>query len=269
MHDHNDCNRDQCCPDSDDNEDEQNDAFFDYSTVFDCDLDAFDVSDDGTNSQINPTSANSIISNSDDDEIEYEADDTAVAKANSSPAAVNVAQRSFPPPRLLASSTSPSAPPARPPSSRYMDPNNHSIARQTHLPSAEWIEEGRGADQGFTRLRHSKHTAIDVVVSSNRLNKAKEKLHPDSIQHCMTSATTCICAKTACYHQLNFSDILQCRLQLFGNTDIDTEQKVTEAAVSILQKSNPSYVTWKLSSSLKGLSDVSHCHFKSEFTTKN
>ena len=89
-HDHNcnDCNmHGQSCPDDDDDDDEQSDAYFNYTNVFDRDPDAYDVhvSDDGTNSQINPTNAyaNRITSDRDDDEIEYDFDDTAFARANS------------------------------------------------------------------------------------------------------------------------------------------------------------------------------------------
>ena len=179
----------------DDDEDADIHSYSDCGNVFDFPFDDIEAYD-GHNPTMNLliSTCNTITSVSDDDEIEC-ADETTV---NLPP--VNAALGVFPPARLLAVNSSASVPPARLPSSRYMDPNNHSIARQTHLPSVEWIEEERATGQGFTRLRHSRYDAIDVVVSSNRLNKAKEKLHPDAIQHCMISPTTCICSKSACYH---------------------------------------------------------------------
>ena len=64
------------------------------------------------------------------------------------------------------------------------------------------------------------------------------KLHPKAIQNVLSRHTSCSCTKKCNVTTLNYADVLACRLQLFGDSAITTEQDVTKRAVEILKQSN-------------------------------
>ena len=119
-----------------------------------------------------------------------------------------------------------------------LDTRDHPIARQQVANG--WCVSPAG-ESGYFKLTHQsqRYSSIGAVIPSNRLKKAKEKLNPLSIDKVLTSSASCTCTRNPCAQKFGFNFVLQCRLVLFGDPDLCTEQKVTEKAVSILSADNP------------------------------
>ena len=119
---------------NEDVDDEEVDHYSEHVNVFDTDFDVLSA-------HVRPNDPNNPLSNTissciDDDEIQCDNDSIVNSPAVSGNAALRLC---CPPARLLASNSSAVLPPERLPSSRDMDPNDHSIARQKHSPSVDWI----------------------------------------------------------------------------------------------------------------------------------
>ena len=116
-----------------------------------------------------------------------------------------------------------------------LNPANVTIAKQ-QSSSDQWSLTKTGK---FTTLQHNRLSYLKVTVTSNRVNKAMEKLNPTSIWNVMQNEATCECQQHCNTNTLGFKSILLNRLKLFGDSNLNTEQLVVQKAVELLKVSNP------------------------------
>ena len=128
-----------------------------------------------------------------------------------------------------------------------IDPRVTAIARQQSSMASSTNTDDKWERKdvpgtGFVRLRHKDPTLsniIDITVTKNRVKKGMEKLDPSSITAVQNKTSSCQCKTNQCQMKFSFLDIIACRKHLFGNANLATEQRVTEAAVAVLTAENP------------------------------
>jgi hypothetical protein len=119
------------------------------------------------------------------------------------------------------------------------DPAIVAIARQNKNVGA-WTQQQQSGV--FVKLTHTNPMYIRVLtftVPANRKDKAMTKLDPKAMELVLTELSSCKCSGNRCQLSFSVADVINCRKAVFGNPDMDTEQKVTEELVRLLALHNP------------------------------